>query len=87
MERGFLVSLIWRVHYWRFHFCSWLYHSDATVSHVEAAAEEGSCNADALRVWVVFSEPTLAKFLSKFSGDDVTMTPCEDHNFTMKHTH
>jgi len=52
-------------------FSSWLYASDVTVSRVEAAEEK-------LTVCAIFSEQTLSKFLAKFSGDHVTMTPCPD---------
>lgn len=59
---------------------SWLYSAEVMVSRVRAMEEE----EDRLKVWAVFSEQALGRFLSKFSGDPVTLTPCYDHDLTTR---
>lgn len=61
--------------------CSWLYSSEVTVSRV-LAAEDAS--AERLKVWAVFSEQTLHKFLSKFSGDNISISPCQNCDLSMR---
>lgn len=51
---------------------SWLYGSDASINSVTTV--EGS--SDRLMVNALLSEATLNKFVAKFTGNQVIMTPC-----------
>lgn len=60
--------------------CRWMYSSDVTITGVSEV------KAGRLVALAVFSEQTLGKFLAKFSGDHVTLTPCHDYNISMRNS-